>query len=106
MAKGAPFPVAVTGSFAAIEWATYAPAKAAYVYVPSIEDAAARWGLRPNEVAPNVVLLEPGVVDAFQFENAVPSREGYPSPRGRRSRPISSTVPVASPLTASTSSHG
>ena len=78
VAKGAPFPVAVTGSFAASEWATYAPAKAAYVYVPSIEDAAARWGLRPNEVAPNVVLLEPGVVDAFQFENAVPSREGYP----------------------------
>ena len=78
VAKGAPFPVAVTGSFAASEWATYAPAKAAYVYVSSIEDAAERWGLRPNDVAPNVVLLEPGSVDAFQFVNTEPSRDGYP----------------------------
>lgn len=78
VAKGAPFPVAVTGSFAASEWATYAPAKAAYVYVSSIGDAAERWGLRANDVAPNVVLLEPGIVDAFQFVNTVPSREGYP----------------------------
>lgn len=78
VAKGAPFPVAVTGSFAASEWATYAPAKAAYVYVSSIEDAAERWGLRPNDVAPNVVLLEPRSVDAFQFVNTEPSRDGYP----------------------------
>ena len=78
VAKGAPFPVAVTGSFAAGEWATYAPAKAAYVYVSSIEDAAEQWGLRPNDVAPNVVLLEPGIVDAFQFVNTVTSRDGYP----------------------------
>ena len=33
VAKESTFPVAVTGSRAAEEWATYAPAKAAYVYV-------------------------------------------------------------------------
>ncbi len=36
LSKGSPFPVAVTGSVAAKEWATYALAMAAYVYVSSI----------------------------------------------------------------------
>jgi len=78
VAEGAPFSVAVTGSFAANEWATYAQAKAAYVYVSSIEEAAEQWGLRPNDVAPNVILLEPANVDPFQFVNTVTSRDGYP----------------------------
>lgn len=78
VAEGAPFPVAVTGSFAAGDWATYAQAKGAYVYVSSIEEAAERWELRPNDVAPNVVLLEPGTVDPCQFVNTVTSSDGYP----------------------------
>ena len=78
VARGAPFPVAVTGSFAASMWATYAPAKAAFVYVASIQESAEGWGLRPNDVAPNVVLLEPGSVEAFQFVNTELSRDGYP----------------------------
>lgn len=72
------FPVAVTGSMAAKEWATYAPAKAAYVYVSSIQEAAQQWGLRPNAAAPNVILLEPKTVGDVPFVNTVRSQAGYP----------------------------
>lgn len=69
--------VAVTGSVAAREWATYAPAKAAYVYVSSIQAAAEKWELRPNTTAPNVILLEPKQKRAVPFVNTLRSREGY-----------------------------
>lgn len=72
------FPVAVTGSVAAKEWATYAPAKAAYVYVSSIQEAAEQWALRPNVAAPNVILLEPKTVGDVPFVNTVRSPAGYP----------------------------
>lgn len=72
------FPVAVTGSVAAKEWATYAPARAAYVYVSSIQEASERWGLRPNVAAPNVILLEPRTVGDVPFVNTSPSSDGYP----------------------------
>jgi hypothetical protein len=72
------FPVAVTGSMAAKEWATYAPAKAAYVYVSSIQEAAEQWALRPNAAAPNVILLEPKTVGDVPFVNTVRSQAGYP----------------------------
>jgi hypothetical protein len=72
------FPVAVTGSMAAKEWATYAPAKAAYVYVSSIQEAAEQWGLRPNAAAPNAILLEPKTVGDVPFVNTVRSEAGYP----------------------------
>lgn len=78
VAKESKFPVAVTGSMAAKEWATYAPAKAAYVYVSSIQEAAEQWGLRPNAAAPNVVLLEPKTVGDVPFVNTVRSDAGYP----------------------------
>lgn len=73
-----PFPVAVTGSVAAREWATYAPAKAVYVYVSSIQEASEQWGLRPNAAAPNVVLLEPKTVGDVPFVNTIDSEKGYP----------------------------
>lgn len=73
-----PFPVAVTGSMAAREWATYAPAKAAYVYVSSIQEASEQWSLRPNATAPNVILLEPRTVGDVPFSNTTPSNDGYP----------------------------
>lgn len=72
------FPVAVTGSVAAKEWATYAPAKAAYVYVSSIQEAAEKWALRPNAAAPNVILLEPRSFGGVPFVNAGSSKSGYP----------------------------
>lgn len=78
LSKGSPFPIAVTGSVAAKEWATYAPAKAAYVYVSSIQEASEQWGLRPNATAPNVILLEPKTVSGVPFVNAVSSEAGYP----------------------------
>lgn len=71
-------PVAVTGSVAAKEWAGYAPAKAAFVYVSSAQEAAERWGLRPNAAAPNVILLEPATVGDVPFRNTTRSRFGYP----------------------------
>ena len=77
VAEDASTPFAVTGSVAAGEWATYAPAKAVYVYVTSIESAAETWGLRPNDAAPNVILVELESTDAVQFVNTVPARAGY-----------------------------
>lgn len=67
----------VTGSVAAAQWATYAPAKAVYVYVASAQDASERWALRTNTAAPNVVLLEPTTVGDVPFRNALPTTAGY-----------------------------
>ena len=78
VAKESKFPVAVTGSRAADEWATYAPAKAAYVYVSSIQQASEQWGLRPNASAPNVILLEPRTVGDVPFVNTIKTKDGYP----------------------------
>lgn len=78
LTKKPEFPVAVTGSIAAKEWATYAPAKAAYVYVSSIQEASEQWGLRPNAAAPNVILLEPKAVSDVPFTNTIRSNDGYP----------------------------
>lgn len=72
------FPVAVTGSVAAKQWATYAPARALYVYVSSIQEAAEQWGLRPDAAAPNVILLEPQSIGDVPFLNIVDSSDGYP----------------------------
>lgn len=72
------FPVAVTGSAAAREWASYAPAKAAIVYVSSIQETSEEWGLRSNAVAPNVVLLEPATIGDVPFRNSAKSAAGYP----------------------------
>ncbi|MGV8972962.1 MAG: hypothetical protein ACOH10_11625 [Rhodoglobus sp.] len=50
---------AITGSVAASEWAPYAPARAAMIYVESADDAAKAWGLRPTTTGTNVLLAEP-----------------------------------------------
>lgn len=78
VAKESTFPAAVTGSIAAKQWATYAPAKAAYVYVSSIQEASEKWGLRPNAAAPNVILLEPRTVGDVPFKNTALAEDGYP----------------------------
>lgn len=78
VAKESTFPVAVTGSIAAKQWATYAPAKAVYVYVSSIQEASEQWGLRPNTAAPNVILLEPRTIGDVPFQNTTPTEGGYP----------------------------
>lgn len=78
LAEETMLPVAVTGSMAAREWATYAPAKGVYVYVSSIQEASEQWGLRPNAAAPNVILLEPKTVGDVPFVNTVRAQAGYP----------------------------
>lgn len=52
-------PYAVTGSQAAAEWAAYAPARAAMIYVKDARRAAEVWGLRPADAGTNVILAEP-----------------------------------------------
>lgn len=71
------YPYVVTGSIAASEWAPYAPARAAYVYVESIDGASERWDLRPAEASPNVILCEPRKPDDVAFDRAVMSSKGY-----------------------------
>lgn len=69
LSSGRDYQYAVTGSLAAQEWVQYAPTKAAYIYVPSIESAAEDWGLRPNTTAPNVILVEPKQPNDVVFDN-------------------------------------
>lgn len=60
-AKAAPEGYAVTGTIAAEEWAAYAPARAAMIYVRDAEETAGSWGLRPAESGANVLLAEPDI---------------------------------------------
>lgn len=57
---------AVTGSLAAAEWAPYAPAKSAMVYVDNVNQAAKAWDLRPATSGANVLLAEPESDAVFQ----------------------------------------
>ena len=50
---------AFTGTIAAQEWASYAPARNAMVYVTDPEAAADAWGLKPADAGANVVLSVP-----------------------------------------------
>lgn len=52
-------PYAVTGPTAAAQWAPYAPARAAMIYVGDAAEAADEWGLRPVDKGVNVILAEP-----------------------------------------------
>jgi hypothetical protein len=60
------FEWAVTGSIAASEWAPYAPARAALIYVENISIAAEEWALRPVTAGANVILAEPESTVAFK----------------------------------------
>lgn len=50
---------AVTGTLAAAEWASYAPARAAMIYVADATQAAEAWDLRQADVGANVMLAQP-----------------------------------------------
>ncbi len=50
---------AATGTIAAAEWAPYAPARAAMLYVKDAAQASTAWGLRPTDAGANVLLAEP-----------------------------------------------
>jgi len=49
----------VTGSLAARQWAPFAPARQAMVYVDDIEAAVVTWGLRQTDTGANVLLARP-----------------------------------------------
>ncbi len=57
---------AVTGTLAAAEWAEYAPASLAMIYVSNAEAAARTWGLHATEAGANVVLAEPQYPVVFE----------------------------------------
>lgn len=65
---------AVTGSQAAAEWASYAPARAAMIYVEDARRASEVWGLRPTDAGANVVLAEPKF--DVVFERTITNKEG------------------------------
>ncbi|MGH3442149.1 MAG: hypothetical protein ACRDUY_08930, partial [Nitriliruptorales bacterium] len=57
---------AFTGTLAAAEWAPYAPARSAMVYVEDTTSAAASWGLRAVDAGANVLLAEPKIDVVFE----------------------------------------
>lgn len=56
----------VTGSLAAAEWAPYAPARTALIYVDDADRVAAKWDLRPADAGTNVLLAEPSYDVVFE----------------------------------------
>ncbi len=72
----AAFNYAVTGSVAAEEWAPYAPAKSALIYVDNIDQAAEWLGLRATDTGQNVILIEPKSPESIVFANTQISRYG------------------------------
>jgi len=71
---GGPTPYAVSGTLAAAEWAAYAPARVAMIYVGQPEKAADQWGLRPADAGANVMLAEPAL--DVVFERRLTNKEG------------------------------
>ncbi|XVU25010.1 hypothetical protein ACQPZJ_48770 [Actinoplanes sp. CA-054009] len=77
-----PSQYAITGTLAAVEWASFAPARAAMVYTRNAEVTAEAWGLRPAEAGANVMLAEPEIdvpfvrsgQNAAGFQIAAPSQ--------------------------------
>lgn len=57
---------AITGSIAAAEWAPYAPARLAMIYVSNAENVAGPWDLRPTDAGANVILAEPNFDVVFE----------------------------------------
>jgi hypothetical protein len=66
---------AITGSIAAAQWAPYAPARAALIYVDNAVEAAAQWGLIPTESGSNVILAEPAY--DVVFDSTITTTDGY-----------------------------
>lgn len=67
---------AVTGTFAAAEWAPYAPAKSAMIFTPDAQRAAEEWGLRSVDAGANVILAEPES-DVAYVRSRIGSESGY-----------------------------
>ena len=65
---------AVTGTIAAAQWAAYAPARSAMIYVADAAQAADAWGLRPAEAGANILLAEPEV--EVVFDRTLTTSEG------------------------------
>jgi hypothetical protein len=65
---------AVTGTIAAAEWASYAPARAAMIYVKDAAEASAAWDLRSTDSGVNVLLAEPQT--HVVFERSVTNSSG------------------------------
>ena len=65
---------AVTGTTAAADWAPYAPARSALVYVADAAQAAVAWGLRPAGAGANVLLAEPAT--DVVFERTITTADG------------------------------
>jgi len=59
--KTDPSAYAVTGTIAAAEWSSYAPARSAMIYTRDAEKTAAEWDLRPADAGANVMLAEPDI---------------------------------------------
>jgi len=72
--SGAPTRYTVTGTVAAAEWAAYAPARMAMIYVDNADEAAGAWDLRPADAGANVLLAEPKY--DVVFERARQNGEG------------------------------
>ena len=64
---------AVTGTIAAAEWAPYAPARAAMIYVTDAAAASTAWGLHPTDSGANVLLAEPRTDVVFERSLTTPS---------------------------------
>jgi hypothetical protein len=71
---GEPGRYAVTGTIAAAEWAAYAPARLAMIYVDDSGKAADVWGVRPTDAGANVILAEPEF--SVVFERRLTNKEG------------------------------
>ena len=57
---------AVSGTLAAAQWAAYAPARLAMVYVADAERASEVWDLRPADAGANVMLAQPTYEVVFE----------------------------------------
>lgn len=64
----------VTGTIAAAQWAAFAPARSAMIYVTDAAQAAETWGLRPADSGANILLAEPEA--DVVFDRSLTTSEG------------------------------
>jgi hypothetical protein len=66
----------LTGSAAAKDWVSVAPARALSIYTDDTDAAASEWGLRPTDVGANVLLVEPSRSGPVVYSNAATLSSG------------------------------
>lgn len=76
MAETADTRYAITGSVAAKEWTSIAPAKSVLVCVDHLSAAAEKWELRPTDANPSVILVEPKTARDIAFSNTGITADG------------------------------